>query len=247
PILVLDVLADPEFKGAEIQRIAGFRTVMGIPMLRENMLIGVFFIWRNEVRAFTDKQIGLVTTFADQAVIAIENVRLFNETKEALEQQTATSEILRVISSSPTDVQPVFDTIVKSAVRLCDGVFSGLYRFDGDLIHQVAQHNYRPEALDAARRVLPVRPSRDFAVARAILDRAIVHIPDVELDPDYQQAISRAVGARSILAVPMLRDGVASGAIAVGRVQPGPFSDKQVELLRTFADQAVIAIENVRL
>jgi two-component system, NtrC family, sensor kinase len=166
---------------------------------------------------------------------------------EALDQQTATSEILRVISSSSTDVQPVFDTIVESAVRLCDGLFSGLYRFDGELIRQVAQHNYTPEALDALRRVLPVRPSRDFAVTRAILERAVVHIADTERDPEYRQVISRAVGARSILAVPMLRDGAAAGAIAVARVEPGPFSDKQIELLKTFADQAMIAIENVRL
>jgi signal transduction histidine kinase len=165
-----------------------------------------------------------------------------------LEQQTATSEILRVISRSQTDVQPVFDTIVRNAVRLCDGVFSALFRFDGELIHFVAQNNFTPEALDEAHRIWPTRPSRASGNARAILDRAVVQIPDIELDPEYGlQRLSHAVGHRSSLYVPMLRDGAPIGVIVVARVEPGNFSDSEIELLKIFADQAVIGIENARL
>src|SRR4030095_15603975 len=198
--------------------------------------------------------IALLQTFADQAVIAIENVRLFSELQSsnrelriALEQQTATSEVLRVISRSQSEVQPVFDAIIRSAAELCDGLFGALYRFDGELMRQVAQHNYGPEALAAARQTLPARPSGALAGGRAILERAVVNLPDIELDTEYQQGIARAAGARSIVAVPMLREGTVTGAIAVGRAQPGLFSDNHFERLKTFADQAVIAIENVRL
>ena len=166
---------------------------------------------------------------------------------EAQEQQTATSEILRVISRSQTDVQPVFDTIVRSAVRLCDGLFSALYQFDGELIHQVAQHNFTPEALEVAHRVYPARPNRASGPARAILECAIVHIPDVAVDTEYRHALSQAIGFRSGLFVPMLRERVPIGVIAVARAESRPFSDTQIELLKTFAAQAVIAIENVRL
>src|SRR5262249_35240611 len=167
---------------------------------------------------------------------------------ETLEQQTATAEILRVISQSQTDVQPVFDTIVRSAVRLCDGLFSALNRFDGELIHPVARHNYTPEAVEEQQRMFPACPPLVLWVGRAILERAVVHIPDVELDPEYQQpALSRAIGFRSGLWVPMLREGTAIGVIGVARAEPGPFPDNEIELLKTFADQAVIAVENVRL
>jgi signal transduction histidine kinase len=166
---------------------------------------------------------------------------------EALDQQTATSEILRVISRSQTDVQPVFDTIVRSAVRLCDGLFSALYRFDGELIHQVAQHNYTPEALEEVRRAYPMRPSRARGSGRAILERALVHMPDAEMDPEYEHSVAHVIGFRSGLWAPMLREGAPIGVIFVARAAPGPFSDTEIELLKTFADQAVIAIENVRL
>jgi GAF domain-containing protein len=245
-----------------LTRQMGTRTLLAVPLLREDTPIGSLTIWRDFVEPFTDRQIDLVKTFADQAVIAIENVRLFTELQEkngaltqahaqvseALEQQTATAEILRIISSSPTDTQPVFDTIVSSAVRLCDGLFSALYKFDGELIHFVAQHNYTPEALVAAHRVFPARPTRALFTGRTIRERAVVHIPDVELDPEHQhQALRRAIGWRSGLFVPMLREGAPIGVIEVARAEPGPFSDNEIELLKTFADQAVIAVENVRL
>jgi signal transduction histidine kinase len=219
------------------------------------MALGTINLRRTAVNPFNDKQISLLQTFADQAVIAIENVRLFKELQtrntdltDALSRQTATSEILRVISGSPTDVQPVFDAIIKSAVTLCNGVFGSLDRFDGDLIYPVATHNYTSEALDAMHRVFPARPSRSLGVGRAILDRDVVHIPDVELDPEYRaHHLAGAIGFRSGLFVPMLRDGVPIGAILVARAEAGPFSDNEIALLKTFADQAVIAIENVRL
>jgi GAF domain-containing protein len=249
PVHILDVLADPDYYQPDAQRLGGWRTVLGIPMLREGVLIGSFFVWRTEVRAFTDKQIELVTTFADQAVIAIENVRLFSELEGRNRDLTATAEILRVISSSPTDVQPVFDTIVRSAVRLCDGLFSGLLQFDGELIQHVAEHNFTPEALEEVRRIFPARPTRALYSGRAILERAVVHIPDVDVDdPEYQHhAATHAIGWRSGLWVPMLREGAPIGVIMVARAVAGPFSDNEVELLKTFADQAVIAVENVRL
>jgi signal transduction histidine kinase len=257
-----DIREDPEYELQALARANDFGCVLSVPMLRDGHPIGAITVGREAARPFSDRQIALLQTFADQAVIAIENVRLFTELQEkngalteaharvttALEQQTATGEILGVISSSPTDVQPVFDTIVRSAVKLCGGLFSALYRFDGELIHQVAHHNFTPEALAASHRVFPARPSRGLATGRAILERAVVHIPDTECDPEFQhQGLSRAIGFRSAIFVPMLREGVPFGVIVVARAEPGPFSDDQIELLKTFADQAVIAIENVRL
>src|SRR4029453_7935992 len=164
---------------------------------------------------------------------------------EALEQQTATAEILRVISRSPADVQPVFDTIVKSAVRLCSAFIGDVYRFEGGMVHFVAQHNFTPEALEITRRLFPAPPNRSSATARSILDSTVVHIPDVHRDPEYRtQDWASAAGIRSVLSVPMLRTGTTIGAITVARLETGPFSDKQIALLQTFADQAVIAIEN---
>jgi signal transduction histidine kinase len=166
---------------------------------------------------------------------------------EALEQQTATSEILDVISRSRTDVQPVFDTIVRSAARLCDAVQSNLQRFDGEFLHLVATHNWPREGLDWARTMYPMRPHHDRGAGRAVQNRAVVHIPDVLEDPEYNPKSAREGGLRSLVSVPMLRDGEPIGVISVGKAAPGPFPDTQISLLQTFADQAVIAIENARL
>jgi len=184
-------------------------------------------------------------TFADQAVIAIENVRLFNETKEALEQQTATADILRVISSSPTDLQPVFDAIARRVVALCDGRNAIVLRFDGEMLHLAGHHGVSPEGLERNQRAFPRRPWRDYPTGRAFLDRSVVHVPDRQAATEF--VASTAQGAGSLLAVPLLREQEAIGVIGVTRNLVGPFSSQQVELLKTFADQAVIAIENVRL
>ncbi len=221
----------------------------------ETTSLGIIILYRLEVQPFTDKQIELVVTFADQAVIAIENVRLFKELEarnrdltEALEQQTATSDILRVISSSPTDVQPVFEAIAESALRLCGASASAVLRYDGELLHVAATVNIAPDQADVIRRSFPRPPDRSTAGGRAIIDRRIVHIPDSREDPEYGlKAMAQQAGLTSLLAVPMLREGRPIGTVQVSRPEPGPFSDKQVALLRTFADQAVIAIENVRL
>ena len=224
------------------------RACLGIPLLREGGApVGALFIYRTEDRPFAEKHVALLQTFADQAVIAIENVRLFNETTEALERETATSEILRVISGSPTDVQPVFDAIVRSAVRLCDGLYGFVGRFDGEQIHIAAHHNYTPNALRVVQEMYPMRPNRQQVSGRVILTRSVVHIEDLLEDPEYAQRLARAGGWRGSLGVPLLRDGNAIGVICVMRGQPGRFSETQIALLQTFADQAVIAIENVRL
>jgi GAF domain-containing protein/CheY-like chemotaxis protein/anti-sigma regulatory factor (Ser/Thr protein kinase) len=254
-IHIHDVLADREFT-----YLAGqlpFRTLLAIPMLRADELLGVILIRRDEVLPFSDSQIALMETFADQAAIAIENARLLTELQtknadltSALEQQTATSEILKVISESPTDAQPVFEIIAESAVRLCNGVLGGVYRFDGSLIHFVAHHNWTKEGLEAVGAMYPRPPGRDTQVATAIMDRTVVQVRDFETDPDVPAPsipLARALRYRSIVVVPMLRESAPIGAIAVTRSEPGEFSAKHVELLETFADQAVIAIENVRL
>jgi signal transduction histidine kinase len=244
-VQVADVSEDPAI--ADTLRI--YRTVLSVPMLRDDdRPVGAITVARRVVRPFSDKQIALLQTFADQAVIAIENVRLFTELEARNRDLTATSEILRVISSSTTDVQPVFDTIVRSAVRLCDGLFSALFQFDGELLQLVAHHNFTREALEEAHRVYPTRPSRGQGSTRAILERAVVHIPDVELDPEYRTlGLARLIGWRSGLFVPMLREGAPIGVIMVARAEAAAFSDNEIELLKTFADQAVIAVENVRL
>jgi GAF domain-containing protein len=228
------------------QRLIGVRSVLSTPLLREGTPIGAITIRRVEVRPFSDKQIKLLETFAAQSVIAIENVRLFNETKEALEQQTATAEILRVISSSPTDAQPVFETIIRSAVVLCEAARGSVFRFDGRLLHYAAQHGMTPERLEATRRDFPRPPSRGSVTGRAILTRTVVHI-DIAKDPEYELGGVVEAGFRTLLAVPMLRDDEPVGTIVISRAEDRPFSDRQIALLQTFADQAVIAIENVRL
>ncbi len=252
---VHDVLAEPDYPTKDFARAANFRAGLGIPIVRDSQVIGTIFVGRSTPGPFRDSQVELLQTFADQAVIAIENVRLFKELEgrnrdltESLEQQTATSDILRVISQSPTDTQPVFDTIVTAAMNLCGAVSANVFTFDGELIHLAALVNATTEGADAMRGLWPRPPGRDMAAARAILTCSVVAIPDVLEDAEFAAPTAVASGGfRSILAFPLVRNGMPIGAIVVGRPNPGPFPDTQIELLKTFADQAVIAIENVRL
>jgi PAS domain S-box-containing protein len=251
---VRDMACDEAYAAAPGRRV-GVRSILGVPMLRDDRAIGSVGVWRKEVAPFSDKQIALLKTFADQAVIAIENVRLFNGLEArnrdltiALDQKTATSEILRVISSSPTDVQPVFDAIGKSAERLCGAEISVVSRVDGDLIRMVAVHGVNPQGNASIASYFPMRLDAWTVTARSIRDRAVVNIADVLADPDYEaKDAAMAGGYRGCLGVPMLREDQVIGAIFVARTTPGLFGDPQVELLKTFADQAVIAVENGRL
>jgi signal transduction histidine kinase len=231
-------------------KLGGARSTVSVPMLKEQTLIGIIHIYRQEVRPFNDKQIDLLKNFAAQAVIAIENARLLNELRESLEQQTATSEVLRVISSSPTNVQPVFDSIAESAVRLCGGEFSFVVRFDGKVMDFASHFGLSAEGLDAFRSMMPMPAGEDTASGRAILRRAVVEVPDVEADDAYgtqAQGLARAATYRSIAGVPLLHESNPIGAITVARAHAGHFPERQIALLQAFADQAVIAIRNVRL
>jgi GAF domain-containing protein len=233
---------------APFQERTGSRTFLSVPMLRGGNSIGVINIRRTEVRLFSEKQIKLLETFASQAVIAIENVRLFNELKESLEQQTATSEILGVIAGSPTDIQPVLDTVAERAARLCDAVDAQIWRVDGDRARFAAQYGSIPSLnIEDGRPII-----RGLSGGRAVLDRETIHIPDtfapgVKAEFPETWAMTHEIGVRTILATPLLREGTAIGYIVIRRLEAKPFSDKQIGLLKTFADQAVIAIENVRL
>jgi GAF domain-containing protein len=252
-IHIADIKAEEAYRSGDRLRVAtvelaGARTLLLVPLRKDDALLGIFSIYRQEVRPFSDKQIALLQNFAAQAVIAMENARLITETREALEQQTATAEILRVINSSPTDLQPVFEAIANSAARLCNALSSSVYRFDGELIHFLAQSRFSSEAIDSTKLLFPAPPSRDNATVRAVFECAFVHIPDVRQDPDYRnQEWANAIGLRSALSVPMLREGRPIGVITVNRAEAGSFPQGQIELLKTFADQAVIAIENTRL
>ncbi len=253
-----DLLNDPSERVRRLAQVGRYRSGIVVPMLRSGSAVGVISVARGGPdggpRPYTEKEITLLQTFADQGVIAIENVRLFQELEvrnrdltEALEQQTATSEILRVISQSPTDAQPVFDAIARSALRLCEGGFSVVNRYDGELLHLSAHAHASPEGVEVMRQIFPMSPSRINLAGRVILTGAVVHVPDVQADAEYGRMISQTLGNRSSIGVPMMRDGHPIGAIMVGRLEVRPFSDAHIALLQTFADQAVIAIENVRL
>jgi GAF domain-containing protein/DNA-binding response OmpR family regulator len=251
---VPDVRSDPEYRIHDVAQAAAYRSSLSVPMLRGGTPIGVINVSSTTPGAFSKSQIELVKIFAGQAVIAVENVRLFtelerrnNDLRAALEQQTATSEILRVISGSPTDVQPVFDAIVQSATRLCGAAFAAAFRYDGHQMTFTAHHNMTDAELAVMRPHFPQPATRGAATGRAMLDRRIVHIPDIREDPEYTSSLRGELGFRTILAVPILRDGEPIGALGLWRREVAPFSDKQIELMSTFADQAVIAIENVRL
>jgi signal transduction histidine kinase len=259
-VQIPDVIADPEywFQGRER---GGVRTLLGVPLMREGVPIGVFNMARASVRPFTDKQIELATTFADQAVIAIENVRLFDEVQartrdlsESLEQQTATSEVLRVISSSPGELQPVFDAMLANATRLCEAKFGVMNLCEGDALRIVAMHGVPPTVAEKLQ-VGPRHPSPNTALGRVARTRETVHIADAFTEPGFFETppgfagpqLSLLAGARTLLAVPMLKENELVGAIVIYRQQARPFTDKQIELVTSFARQAVIAIENVRL
>jgi two-component system, NtrC family, sensor kinase len=258
PIIIDDIqlVAESEYPDTlELLKLNTIHSVAEIPLLSEGKPLGTVAVLRAEVRPFTEAEINLLKTFADQAVIAVENVRLFKELQsrnteltETLARQVATSEVLRAISQAQTDAQPVFDIIARSARRLCGAAYGQVQLRDGDLIHLATLDSANPEGDQAIRAVYPLQIGDGSAAGRAIAVGAVVQIPDLLDDQAY--AFKRAwhtSGLRSLLVVPMLRDGEPIGTIGVGRIEPGPFPQTQIDLLRTFADQAVIAIENVRL
>jgi GAF domain-containing protein len=263
---VVDVRTDPAFLDGDpgitaLARLTGARTLLVVPMLKDDNLIGAFGIYRQEVRAFSDKQIDLVRNFANQAVIAIENTRLLSELRqrtndltESLEQQTATTEVLQIISSSSGDLEPVFAAMLEKGVRICGATFGNISRWDGEVMHHVATHN-APAAFAEARKLSPdYRPGPKTIFGRLIATKKVVHVADLAADEVYvSERFPAAVsavelgGVRTLLAVPMLKENELIGAITVYRREVRPFTDKQVALLTSFADQAVIAIENARL
>src|SRR5262249_38041731 len=233
-------------------RLGGARSLVGVPMLKDGDLVGIISIFRQEVRPFTDKQIELVKNFAAQAVIAIENTRLLNELRESLEQQTATSEVLRVISSSPGELEPVFQAMLENATRICDAKFGTMYFREGAAFRAVAMHG-APPSYRASRLHALVHPGPNTAVSRSVQTRDVVQIEDAaahqgytERDPMRVAAVELG-GIRTLLSVPMLKGQEVIGAIAIYREVVRPFSNKQINLVRNFAAQAVIAIENTRL
>jgi GAF domain-containing protein len=252
PVHIADVLADREFTYPEIVRQFGTRTALGIPLLREGNPIGAITLLHHGVRPFTDKEIELVTTFADQAVIAIENARLLNELKESLQQQTATSQVLQVISSSTGDLQPVFEAMLENATRICGAKFGNMLLHENGEIRLAAIYGASPEW--AARQInATFRPGAGSGLDRVFRTKQPVHTPDLAAEQTYIDRLPRTVelveraGARTVLSVPMLKDNEVVGVIAIYRQEVRQFSDKQIELVTNFARQAVIAIENARL
>ena len=256
-----DCLADPEYKLHEYQRVGNHRSLLGVPLLRDGVPIAVIGLLRSVVKPFTPKQIELVTTFADQAMIAIENTRLFEaeqqrtrELSESLEQQTATSEVLKVISSSPGELEPVFNAMLANATRICEATFGNLLLREGPVFRSVAVHSTKRHAESWRRNpVIDLRDNPGISLDRVAKTKQVVHIPDLRVDKSYVTRNDRVVtlvemaGARTQVTVPMLKEGELIGAIAMYRQEVRPFTDKQIELVKNFAAQAVIAIENTRL
>ena len=258
-VQIADIAADPEFTFTQPVRLGNLRTMLGVPLLREGTPIGVIVLSRKTVRPFTDKQIELLATFADQAVIAIENVRLFEaeqqrtrELSESLEQQTATADVLRVISSSPGELQPVFEAMLENAVQLCAAQFAMLFLYEGNEFRAVATRDV-PTAWAEYLKNNPIRAHPMIPMGRAISTKQPVHIPDAREDPAYIERFPGMVGlvelggGRTLLQAPMIKENDVVGMIAIYRQEVRPFTDKQIELMKNFAAQAVIAIENTRL
>jgi signal transduction histidine kinase/putative methionine-R-sulfoxide reductase with GAF domain len=251
----VDHIADMQAEKAYVDRhpgpvslveLAGARTVINVPMLKERELIGCIALYRQEVRPFTDKQIALLQTFAAQAVIAIENARLLNELRESLQQQTATADVLRIISSSPGELQPVFQALLENATRLCEAKFGMLYRFDGNAFHFAAEVDSPQEYVDFNRQRGAFQPMPGGQLERVMLTKEVCHTPD-DAAGEVPGIAARLAGARTQVIVPMLKDSDLIGAIIIYRQEVRPFTEKQIELLQNFAAQAVIAIENTRL
>jgi signal transduction histidine kinase len=252
---VADILADPDYAQPEAMA-SGVRTNLGVPLLRDGAVIGTINLGRKRVQPFTERQIELVRTFADQAVIAMENARLLGELQtrthdleESLEYQTATSDVLNVISRSTADVQPVLDTVVETAARLCSAGLAAITIREGEVYRYVASNHAvaADTELWAALRQRTVFPGRETLAGRVVLEGKVVHIADIRADPDYAWPEAVASGLRTILGVPLLREGAVLGTINLARNRVQPYTERQIELVRTFADQAVIAIENARL
>ena len=250
---VPDVLGDSQYQNKDTARVSGYRACLGVPMVRDGQVVGAIFVARRQPSLFADAQVQLLKTFADQAVIAVENVRLFNETKEALEQQTATSEVLRVISSSPGELEPVFQAMLENATRLCEAEFGTINFYDGDQFRSVAEYNV-PTAFTSTRlRQGPFRPHRSSAHAHVVRSKQVVHLEDLTETPAYREgdpavtAMADLGRARTIVVVPMLKESDLVGTMTVYRQEVRPFTAKQIELVSNFATQAVIAIENTRL
>jgi GAF domain-containing protein len=240
--------ADASERSQKMAQKLGYNSLIGVPMLREGTVVGAIVTGHRDGAPFTDKQAALLKAFADQAVIAIENARLFNETKEALERQTATSEVLRVISQSQTDAQPVFDAIIHSAVRLCAGTYGHMTRVDGGMLHLWAHHHDSPAVLELLSKRYPAPVSEKSLLALAVRTRSLVHSPDTLNDPRAShKTYTKALNLRAQVSVPLIKGEAVIGTLNVQRDAPGPFSEEQIKLLQTFADQAVIAIDNARL
>ena len=254
PTQIVDLAVDPDYVERRTPHtvaaveLGGVRSLLSVPLLKENELIGSFSLYRPEVHPFTDKQIELVQNFAAQAVIAIENTRLLNELRESLQQQTATADVLKVISRSTFDLQTVLHTLVESAARLCAADKGTIQLAEGDVYRVRAHYGLAQEAVEYAQLLRPVRADRGSAAGRVALEGKTIQIPDVLADPEYHATdYQQTFGYRTILGVPLLRDGKTIGSFSLLRDEVSPFTDKQIELVTVFADQAVIAIENSRL